>query len=195
MKSYFSALSLVIVACLSLETVVAAPIKAGADVIRDTPETIKVMPSRKAPKPEAILEGKWRLQFGTLPELVFTSGRNSLEIYGLRPADGQANASLVLTLNHHLLRCFGGRVSVVFKNGDKFTSKIARDCSEDRIVVSNFKPYAEIGQAIEDSIPIAIQQGKNIVRLKATGIDDDIERFKTGIDPKMNSSPYQSGSY
>ncbi|QDH15760.1 hypothetical protein [Oecophyllibacter saccharovorans] len=152
--------------------------------VPDTPETIKIVPrAYEGRKPEATLIGNWTLHFGTLPELIFQSDGNMVEVYGLRPEEDIVRASLIVHLEHKLAGCYRGKIWVVFGNGDRFPSRVSPGCTEIRLIAANFGAYEEIGKAIEEALPTAIEQGRNVIRLKAHGVKADIQRFRRGIRP------------
>lgn len=139
------------------------------------------------------LSGVWKGTAGLgavqLPELVFTSGTNVVEIDGVFNSRRKVNASIQLNLDSGLFVC-NRQVPIVlqFGNGATFTSKHTT-CFQNRLAAVGFEPTEKIGAAVETSLPVSITQEHTVLRIQANGIAHDINAFRWQIDPAKNK-PY-----
>lgn len=139
-----------------------------------------------------ILRGVWKDSDGLgavqLPELLYTAGSNVVEIDGVFSSRRAINASIEANLDAGLFVC-NSSIPVILKfgNGATFTSS-SGTCFQSRLMVVGFEPADKIGEAVEHSLPVELSQDHTVLKLQATGISKDVEKFRWQIDPNRNTA-------
>ncbi|QDH15348.1 hypothetical protein [Oecophyllibacter saccharovorans] len=150
------------------------------------PQTPSAQPST------SVLSGLWKDSDGfgniQLPELIYTSGTNIIEIDGVFSSRRSINASVEANLDSGLFACNRDYpVTLKFGNGAVFTSRNAT-CVQTRMMVVGFEPSDRLGAAVEASLPVELVQDHTVLKLQAQGIAADIARFRWQIDPARNTA-------